>query len=173
VRSLFDYNPDTGLLLWKIRSHGRRADRAGSRGTSGYIKVETGGKIFLSHRLIWLWNFGYFPENEIDHINGDGSDNRLSNLREATRSCNLFNRKYKGKEEVTGVCKSYRKGERVYIAAICKDGNSTWLHESSDYVEAVAYRLAAEQCLELGSCVKSAAKDYINSYVNQIYKKEI
>jgi len=61
---------------------------------NGYIYVTTkGGRKVLAHRLAWLLTYGDWPVGDIDHINHDRSDNRLENLRELTRSQNLFNRK--------------------------------------------------------------------------------
>lgn len=53
-----------------------------------YIRIGIKGKLHRAHRLVWLYIHGKFPENDIDHINGDGTDNRLVNLRAVTRSEN-------------------------------------------------------------------------------------
>lgn len=59
----------------------------------GYVRTEVIGKAYMVHRLIWLYVNGCFPELEIDHINGDKSDNRYVNLRLATRTENMMNMK--------------------------------------------------------------------------------
>jgi len=97
VRELFDYDPETGFLIWKHRilSHGRISTKGGDvatcKGPSGYIYVGIDRKVYRAHRVIWLWWHGYLPENQIDHINKNRSDNKISNLREVSCQCNNGN----------------------------------------------------------------------------------
>lgn len=92
LRSVFDYNKDTGDIFWKIKSgHARPGDKAGFV-SSGYIQIGHFDKFYLAHRLAWAITYGIWP-NQIDHINMDRGDNRLSNLREASISENNRNRK--------------------------------------------------------------------------------
>lgn len=67
--------------------------RAGSRrpNSTGYITVCLNGKAYLAHRVIWAIVHGRWPAEEIDHINHVRDDNRIENLREATRSQNFAN----------------------------------------------------------------------------------
>lgn len=96
---LFRYDPETGKLYARTDSHkGRwRAGReAGYKIGTGYLAVCVGGgedrKFFKVHRLAWLLHYGSWPEDEVDHINGVRTDNRIANLRAATSSQNLSNR---------------------------------------------------------------------------------
>lgn len=59
----------------------------------GYRNVHFQGRLCLEHRVIWFLYYGVWPKSEIDHINGDRGDNRITNLRLATRSENGQNRK--------------------------------------------------------------------------------
>lgn len=74
---------------------GRYRERSltGSLTTYGYIQVRVDGKIYRAHNLAWLYTYGEFPRDLIDHKNGIPSDNRLLNLREATPIQNQQNRK--------------------------------------------------------------------------------
>lgn len=85
-----------GKLYWKKVSHPNKSyligSEVGSIHKTGYRHVTWNNKIHKVHRLIFLLEHGYLP-NEIDHINGDRLDNRIENLRDVTRSQNQFNKK--------------------------------------------------------------------------------
>lgn len=93
VRELFDLDPETGTLIWKACNHRRlNGAVAGSTFADGYRGVGINGRQYMLHRIVWLHANGEIPEGiEVDHINGVRSDNRLSNLRLATRSTNMLN----------------------------------------------------------------------------------
>jgi hypothetical protein len=93
LHDLFDYNPETGHLIWKVNAARRRkpGDIAGCKSTDGRILVGIRRKIYKAHRIIWAMQTGEWPKHKIDHINEDPSDNRWSNLRAATQSENMRN----------------------------------------------------------------------------------
>lgn len=98
VRSVFDYDAESGVFAFKYQEtaraqwNGKCAGKsAGWRMTSGYIGISVGGRQCLAHRLAWLWMTGEWPALDIDHINGERDDNRWCNLREATRRQNIAN----------------------------------------------------------------------------------
>lgn len=108
LQALLDYNPQTGLLVWKertrdplvsLREHNRWNSRwagqqAGSITTFGYVAVKIGKAAYKAHRIAWAMHHGeYPPKGEfVDHINRDKADNSISNLRLASRSENGINR---------------------------------------------------------------------------------
>ncbi len=87
------YNPETGEFHRLVaRPHAPIGSRADAKlDTHGYRMVRVGGKEYRAHRLAWFMTHGAWPPADLDHINHIRSDNRLSNLREATRSENLGN----------------------------------------------------------------------------------
>lgn len=92
VNALLDYDPLTGDFRWKMRrGRGLQGMIAGCKHIQGYTQINVGGKVRLAHRLAWLVTYGEFPSRDIDHINGDKRDNRIANLRLATRSENMAN----------------------------------------------------------------------------------
>lgn len=94
LQEVLDYNPETGLFHWKVRT-GPRAmvgAVAGCVQANGYVKISFGGKDYLAHRLAFLWMVGSWPEDQVDHINLARSDNRWCNLRESNQNENMSNR---------------------------------------------------------------------------------
>ncbi len=89
LRKIIIYDHDTGQFRWP-----RRPDcKVGWSDDLGYVHVRIGkGKLYLAHRLAWMYVFGEWPEGVIDHINGCTSDNRISNLRVCTQQQNCQNR---------------------------------------------------------------------------------
>ena len=91
-RTLVTYDPKTGLFHWlQDRGRARTGDIAGSVMRSGHRRIRIDGHAILAHRLAWLITHDAMPEHEIDHINGDPDDNRITNLRDATRTVNRQN----------------------------------------------------------------------------------
>jgi len=86
------YDPITGFFHWSVtRARCRYGARAGSLNTHGYLEIGVHGRRYMAHRLVWLLKYGVMPSGEIDHINGDRADNRICNLRLATRKQNAAN----------------------------------------------------------------------------------
>jgi hypothetical protein len=92
VDALLAYDPATGVLTWKIaRSHMRSGDEAGGVNGKGYRQIKFDGLFYTAHRLAWLLTYGEWPTKDIDHIDGNRANNKVDNLREATRSQNMGN----------------------------------------------------------------------------------
>jgi hypothetical protein len=100
VKELFDYNPNSGLLTWRIAKSSRIkiGMKAGSKQS---LQVKIDGKMYLVSRVIWFYMTGEWPTKLIDHENRIRTDNKWANLREATYTQNNINsrarrnRKYK------------------------------------------------------------------------------
>ncbi len=148
LRLLLSYEPSTGQFRWN-ESRGRVAsgDRAGSRGRIGYELIRIDGRAYLSHRLAWLYVHGQWPEcDELDHINGVRSDNRISNLRLATFSQNRANSRTHtdNASGFKGVSLDRRRGK--WQAQICCDYKKKHLGYFSTREDAyLAYARAANE----------------------------
>ena len=87
------YDPSSGRIIWTkpLSNRVKSGDEAGKKNARGYKVFGFDGKTLYCHRAAWYLIYGYWPENDIDHINRDKSDNRIENLREATRTQNNGN----------------------------------------------------------------------------------
>lgn len=92
---LVEYSPDTGLFINKIKrgnlSH--KGKVLGTINATGHLVLQLDKVMYLAHRLAWFYCFEEWPIDIIDNIDRDPANNRLDNLREATKSTNSFNSK--------------------------------------------------------------------------------
>ena len=90
LREILDYDPETGVFKWKVRSCGIRTEIAGTD-RAGYRQIYVKSKMYCAHRLAWLYMTGEWPSGQIDHINRIRNDNRWCNLRNVTPRMNNYN----------------------------------------------------------------------------------
>ena len=133
VRSLLDYDLHTGIFRWRsnpARKRNWNARRAGKVAGSldrGYIKIRIEGYgLYMAHRLAWVHANGKWPAKHIDHINGNPSDNRLCNLREATRSQNMRNMNPNRKNRTGFLGVRFREHHGKFEARVFRDGKLVW-----------------------------------------------
>jgi len=144
ARALLAYDPETGELRWRASRGSARAGRVtGCRRQDGYLLVGVDGQIYRAHRLAWLIVHGSWPVEHIDHRNGIRDDNRLANLREASRADNSYNRRVSklNTSGVTGVC--WRSETSSWFAQIKVKGRTYSLGLYDNFDDAVAARRAA------------------------------
>lgn len=96
LKTILDYNQDTGVFTWKVKrfSHANKVNVgviANNKSVWGYCRIGIDGKRYMAHRLAWLYVYGSFPPNQIDHINRDRGDNRICNLRLSSQGENMQN----------------------------------------------------------------------------------
>lgn len=85
------YDANTGVFSARCkRNKIKPGDILGYKRPDGYVQFRVNGIRKLAHQWAYLYTYGYIPE-ELDHINLDKSDNRISNLRPITRSLNMHN----------------------------------------------------------------------------------
>jgi len=124
---LFNYDPETGSFTRKITvSNQLPGTMVGHPHGHRYLGVSVDGKRYYCHRLAWLYMTGSFPPHEIDHINGNGTDNRWENLRIADRQQNLMNRRHKPPQSgIKGVHQHWTKSG--WYAAVGYKGENHYL----------------------------------------------
>ena len=162
IRELMKYDPETGVCIWKKRKGDSpdvkcfNARFAGKEmgsinpGPKGqlYKRARIKGRNYYLHRLIWVYMTGERPSSCIDHINGDGLDNRFSNLRLATHAQNAANSKAKVTNllGVKGVNRQKGRRSKPYRAVIRTEGTTKSLGYYKTHEEAnVAYLKAAKE----------------------------
>lgn len=103
LREVFSIDPIDGRLIALAPTrHRNSGEEAGYKNNIGYRQVAFDGKIYSVHRIAWALYHGEHPTAEVDHINGDRSDNRLCNIRLATSAQNNQNRRL-GTRNKTGI----------------------------------------------------------------------
>lgn len=145
IRAKFNYDPIGGVLSRAAKCGKWKAgQRVGSTDSKGHRQVRFEGTLYLEHRLIWLHVFGRWPDGEIDHINRNRSDNRLSNLRECVHAENMKNQSIRStnKTGVSGV--SFYKPYGKYAAHIRFAGRQQFLGYFAKFEDAVFARRSAE-----------------------------
>jgi hypothetical protein len=156
---LMRYDPETGKLYWLERprvffksdkDHKRwntryAGNEAFSPNNNGYLDGMIFRRMYRAHQVAWALHYGEWPKDQIDHINGDRSDNRITNLRVVSRSENCRNTKLRSNSK-TGVLGVYRHKHRW--RATIYDGGSRHIGLFDTFEDAVAARKAAER--ELG-----------------------
>ena len=129
VRFHLEYNASTGIFRRRVANSNNSVagDVAGARAGAGYIEIKIDGKSYKAHRLAWLYVYGHLPRGDIDHANMDREDNRLKNLRAATRSQNQFNRPRlrSNKSGFKGV--SWHKATSKFVAQASLNGKKCYL----------------------------------------------
>lgn len=139
------YDCDTGIFKW-IKS-----DNVAGTENRGYILIRINNNRYFAHRLAWLYVYGTFPKNDIDHINGIRNDNRLINLRDVTRSVNLQNLKKcysNNKSGLLGV--SWNKKANKWQASIGLNGKLIYIGMFNDKYDAHKEYLNKKHLIHLG-----------------------
>jgi hypothetical protein len=169
VRLLLRYEPETGALTWRPRpaflfaraNNCEPANRSaawnrrfvgnaalkGPAGTSGeYRSGRLLSNFVLAHRVAWCIHYGRWPAGELDHINKNGADNRITNLRPATKAQNSWNRTSSGPKQQAsrykGVTLERKSG--LWLAKIRVNGRRLYLGRfACEEDAALAYDAAA------------------------------
>lgn len=105
LKSILKYCAKTGNFTWLVAPNRRiRVGQMAGSMCHDYPAIRINSKLYLAHRLVWLYTYGYFPNGDkfqMDHIDGDKSNNKLVNLREATRSENMRNKPHRQKKKLS------------------------------------------------------------------------
>lgn len=105
IKQALSYCPDTGHFIWLVSRKGTKGigSVAGSINSHGYVDIQVLGLRIFGHRLALWYSTGTFPSEQVDHLNGIRSDNRIANLREASAAENKQNVKAARRHNKTGL----------------------------------------------------------------------
>lgn len=114
LREVLRYDPLTGICTWLVRAAHRRwpGEEAGSPSKDGRIRIRIDGELFYRYRLAFLYMTGAWPTETVDHINGDRTDDRWSNLRDVSQAVNSQNHRRAPRHSTTGLLGAQVCGDR-------------------------------------------------------------
>lgn len=154
LKQVLDYDPHTGVFTRKLKQPGAtKGSVSGSLTREGYLVTSVDSKVYKCHRLAWLYMTGSWPKSQIDHMNGQRSDNRFKNLRDVGQTQNIENqRKAQIRNKSTGVLGTFRNGNG-FAARISHGNSKTYLGTFKTLDEAQAAYLAAKRLLHSGCTI--------------------
>jgi hypothetical protein len=124
---------------------------AGSISSQGYVLLQVCKRRYQAHRLAWLYVYGEIPSQQVDHVNGIRSDNRIANLRLATNSQNQGNRSINCNSQSGHKGVQWSKQKRKWKAVIQVSGRRKFI----GYFDTID---------DAGSAYRHAAKSYFGEY---------
>lgn len=162
IQELLDYNPETGVFIWMPRSiqvdrkeinkswntkyARKQAGSAYKKGNTNYLYITIYDKHYYAHRLAFLYMIGEWPEKNIDHVDGDGLNNKWNNLRLADPRENGANRGPQANNTSGFKGVSFDKSRNLYRAVITVEGKTKHLGRFAIPEEAhAAYAIAAKK----------------------------
>jgi hypothetical protein len=174
---LFDtylsYDKETGLFRWKKGSGcNAKVGQPAGKASDGYVVIGLKGKDYRAHRVAWLLTYGKWPDDQIDHINGYRSDNRIENLREVSNRTNGQNQKRHREGALPGVIHTTHRGKPAIHAEIKFNGGSWHLGTFSNEESAhEAYKEAVER-VNRGELPKESKRGYVKNPRSTRWKRD-
>jgi hypothetical protein len=156
-----EYNPETGIFT-RLETCSKRAVGA-RKGTvvgsldRGYLRTNIDKKLYLMHRLAFLYMEGYFPEFYVDHIDGNPLNNKWENLRHASATCNAQNKGIAVVNTVGYKGVYFSKREHRYTATISVRKKKKHLGYFSCPLEAALTRITVEEWCPEWECTGNDA----------------
>ncbi len=150
LRQFMAYDPLTGLLTWRVkrpRATAAAGDQIGCINSWGYLRFAIQRREFMVHRVCWFLHYGEWPTQQIDHINGIKTDNRIANLRDVPQNVNMQNLLPKRSKTTSGLLGAHVSGstaKKPWSSSIKVDGRSYYLGDFDTPLEAHQAYMAAK-----------------------------
>ncbi len=105
LKSILKYNKISGEFVWSsdLENGIKKGKTAGTTTAQGYRQIRIERRFYRAHRLAWLYEYGSFPLNQIDHIDGDRANNAIHNLRDVTSAVNHQNKRQARSDNKLGI----------------------------------------------------------------------
>lgn len=151
LKSLLNYNPETGAFTWLVKRGNLRAGSpAGGLNTAGYIQLMVDGSNHLAHRLAWLYMTGGWPAQDIDHRDGCKGNNQFKNLRDVSEIVNGHNRHGPNKNNRASGLIGVKRNRNRWSPCITVNGKQHHLGTFDTPNQAAAVRALAKSQAGLG-----------------------
>lgn len=154
IERLLVYDEASGVLSWRIDRHARKVKgmpagwlTSGKNRQTRYINIRIGGRVYKAHRIIWFIHHGYWPER-IDHIDGNGLNNKIGNLREVSAVDSARNKPLQRNNSSGQSGVSFISSIGKWRATISSGGKKITLGVFLKKEDAVSCRIAAERKLK-------------------------
>lgn len=144
------YNPETGVFTWNSRCGQGKAvigAPAGWIARKGYRRIEIDGIAYMAHRLAFLYVLGKWPDNQVDHLDGNTDNNSWNNLADVDCATNMKRRKINKRNTSGCPGVAYNPKSGRWIVTIQSRGERHYLGTFTTKEAAMARRLEAEQVL--------------------------
>ena len=178
LKECLDYNPETGIFKRKERpvSHFKNNKESTRKiwnkryankeilcvSKNGYVYIRINKKAYFAHRLAFLYMEGYLPENDVDHIDRNRSNNKWNNLREVSRRCNFQNKNVRKDNKIGIIGIQFDKQNKKYRASITINKKCNRLGRFENLNDAVLARYNEEQNNPNWTCsIESSAEKYL------------
>ncbi len=147
AKYLFEYDSETGKVFWKnVRSFRLKiGQEAGSKKPDGYIIISVNRCMYKAHQIVWLLHNKRLPIYEIDHIDGNPSNNRLENLRDVPRNVNHKNQSLRSTNTSGYNGVSWSKHRQKWVARITVNNKVMPLGRFKTIEEAIEIRKRADE----------------------------
>ena len=151
LHDVVSYDAATGAMTWAESAGSKVAGASvGRLLKAGYLRTRIDGQDHYVHRLAWLYFYGKWPRNLIDHIDGDKTNNRIGNLRDVTGVVNQQNRRRARSDSTSGLIGA-KKTKDHWTASIRIDGKDYFLGRHDTPEKASEAYLAAKRRNHLGN----------------------
>ena len=159
LRKLLRYEAETGKLFWRERpcemfpskqswktwnTKHANSEALKAKDAKGYKHGQVLNKHYMTHRVVWALVHGAWPNEQIDHINGDKSDNRIFNLRDVSHAVNAKNLKKSAANTSGSTGVSWMPSKKCWRAEICVDGRRMHIGVFKSLEEAKVARADAD-----------------------------